>query len=204
MGDNNDAFREIITVEFPHTNVLNYYPYGNLTSMEFVLAGNAIDLKKEYLQAKNKGKTDMDYVVDILQEVGRAMHYLTVHRTFNPNDRQTITAFCMWDLFNSGCIDWNLEMTKDKSHDEIVKLEKLHAKRYSMKRFGYVGGKDPEPNTKEYKEAKRICHIENRKNHGIYEVRYYPLLSDTRKPLYTKQQLAAIWSVVSDEFENLC
>ena len=197
-------FSDIIDEEFSKLSILNYFPYGSTTNYRNFVGG-INNLKDLHLSDRNKGKTANDYIIAIFKESGSAMHYLTIYREHNLKDTQTIRAFCMWELFNNGFVGWNKEITKGKSEDEIVKIDKLHRKRYSMLRFGYVGGKDPQqPNTKEYKEAARKCAIANRKDHGIYEVKHYPLVSHVRTPLYTKQELAAILFMVNDEFENLC
>lgn len=197
-------FSDIVDEEFHRLPILSYFPYSDNTSyMNFT--GVIINLKELYLSDINKRKTANDYIIDIFKESGSAMHYLTRYREHNPKDTQTIRAFCMWELFNNGFVGWNKKIIEGKSKDEIAKIDKLHRKRYSMMQFGYVGGKDPnEPNTKEYKEAVRKCAIANRKDHGIYEVRHYPLVSHVGTPLYTKQELAAILFMVNDEFENLC
>jgi hypothetical protein len=52
--------------------------------------------------------------------------------------------------------------------------------------------------------------MHNRKEYGIYYIKHLPLVELTNglnnriKPLYTKQELAAIWLMVSCAFENLC
>jgi hypothetical protein len=209
MKPDDKSFRDIVYANFPKLDILKHYPYGDEENWSYWLCGD-VNLKKVHLMERNKGKTDMDYVTDIMRETARAMHYMVLHHgNFDPTDSQTIIAFGLWELFDSGWAGWNKKLTKGKTLDEIIALEKEQAKRISMVRFGYVGGKDPEPNTKEYKEAKQKSVEANRKEGGVYEVKHYPLLSQTRKnqtrkPLYTKQQLAAISLMVDCEFENLC
>lgn len=197
-------------VEVSKLDILKYYPYGGKTEWSYWLTGK-VDLKKQYEQAYFDRKSETGYVTRIMTEVSRAMHYLTVHRSFDPTDKQTITAFGMWGLFNNGLVGWNKKMTAGKSHDEIVKMEKIQKKRVNMMRHGCASYKDDmhKCETKEYKEAVKIGREDSRKKYGIYEVVYYPLMSDIQLsheqvPLYTKQQLAAIWTMVMCEFENLC
>jgi hypothetical protein len=198
------TFIDIMDEEFPKLPILSYYPYGEKTNYTDFMGGNN-NLKDLHLSDSNKGKTANDYVLAITQSAGSAMHYLTRHWEFDPTNTQTIRAFGMWELFNRGVVGWNKEITEGKSLDEIIKMEKLHTKRYSMIQYGYVGGKNPNlPDTKEYRDASRACKLSNRETYGVYEVRHYPIVSNVRTPLYTKQELAAILFMVYDEFENLC
>lgn len=197
-------FSDIVDEEFPKLPILNYFPYGEETKYKDFMGGNH-NLKNVYLSDRHKGKTSTDYIIAILKESGGAMHYKTRYRQFNQTESQTIRAFGMWELFNNGFVGWNKEMTEGKSPDEVIKLIKLHKKRYSMIEYGYVGGTDPnKPNTKEYRDACKASAINNLQTYGIYEVKHYPLVSHIRTPLYTKQELAAIMFMVYDEFENLC
>jgi len=199
-----EYFSAKVDEEFSNLPILSYYPYGEKEVYANTMGGSD-NLKNLHLSDWNKGKTANDYALEILRESGNAMHYLTRHREFNPTDTQTIRAFGMWELFNHGVVGWNKEITEGKSLDEIIKLEKLHTKRNSMIRYGYVGGKDPnEPTDKDYKSIVRRSTIVNREKYGVYIVKHYPLLSDVGTILYTKQELAAILFMVIDEFENLC
>lgn len=196
---NDKSFRDIVYDNFPKLDILKRYPYGDKTDWSYWLCGD-VNLKKVHLLEHNKGKTEMDYVTRIMGETARAMQYMVMHHgNFDPTDSQTIIAFGLWELFDSGWVGWNKKLTKGKTLDEIIAIEKVHDKRSNM-----IHKHPSKPRTKDYMEAVRRCREVNRKELGVYEVKHFPLLSREQKPLYTKQQLAAISLLVDCEFENLC
>ncbi len=195
---NDKSFRDIVCANFSKMDILKHYPYGDIVDWSYWLCGD-VNLKKVHLLDHNKGKTEMDYVVSIMGETARAMNYMVLHHgNFDPNDRQTITAFGMWELFDCGWVGWNKKLIKGKTLDEILAIEKVQNMRNEKIH------KSANYKTKNYKNAVREFREDNRKKYGVYEVKHFPLLSRMKKPLYTKQQLAAIALIVDCEFENLC
>lgn len=197
------------------SDILNYYPYGPNTQWSYWLCGD-IDLKKEYKDERNKGKTEKDYIISIISEVNRAMHYLTINGNYNAHDQQRLKAFSLCALFQYGEHGW----TKNNMHLPALELDKHIA--YHSNRANQINGsgKYASKETKVYEKNRlksmskeervkydsimRNAEEHDRKTNGVYEVDHFPLIGANRKIFYTKQQLAAIDLLVACAFENLC
>jgi hypothetical protein len=202
-------FSGIVKDAFPKLDILNYYPYGPEVNWEYWLTGK-INLKKEYLDERNKDKTELELVFSIIEETARAMNYLIVHQNDHWFDRQRIEAFALWKLFHSGDTGWSKKNLKGLTIEQKTKLfwkGQLDAEKLS----------GPNPHENDFRKAKDKKSVEIRnnwfneclKNYGVYEVRIKPLIqysNTTRHPkiLYTKQELCAINVMVTCAFENLC
>jgi hypothetical protein len=196
---------------FKKLDILKYYPYGPETTWEYWLCGK-VNLKKEYLDARNKHKTEWDYVFSIVEETARAMNYLMTHGNDDGFDHQRLNAFALWHLFHSGDCGWSKKNLKGLTTEQKTTLfwkgqkdaEKLSAIDPATKKI----------NTSEDKETVKIRDNwlkASLKTYGVYEVRRKPLIQYSnsvsgKRPvvLYTKQELAAINLMVSCAFENLC
>lgn len=208
-------FDDIIREAVPKLDILNYYPYGPKTDWSYWLCGD-VDLRKVYKDERNSPRTSEQLVFRIIEDVGRAMSYLMTHGNVHWFDHQRIEAFAMWRLFDSGIVDWTKEPLKGLSKAEKDVLYDIHEKRanrlYGRPAFGYRHDmKGASKKQKEEMAALDLKHkMHNRKEYGIYYVEHLPLVELTNsgnnriKPLYTKQELAAIWLMVSCAFENLC
>ena len=192
-------FGDLIDEHFPKQHILDYYPYGNKTEHYGLFRGSAHDLKTEYLEKHNEGKTKEKYVLNIFKEVSRAMNYLTVHYNGCGNNRQRLEAFSMYSLLHNGFIGWTKKPLEGLSEEEKEKLYNYHEVRYNLLQGGNAndnfGGLEHK--------------LHNRSVYGIYEVKHFPLLKQTRtnsfpETLYTEQELAAIEFMVDMAFENLC
>jgi hypothetical protein len=191
-------FSKLVDDHFPKLNILNYYPYGSRIIWKHWLTGE-VNLKKVYLDDRNKDKTANDYISNIKCEVARAMNYLMVYGNYHWFDRQRIEAFSLWRLFHSGDYGWTKKPLKGLTDDEKIKLYKKYQKKSNMLY--------PEETQKKLKIDISVVQSFLKK-HGVYEVRHFPLISygprQYKKPLYTIQQLAAIELMVDCAFENLC
>ena len=209
-------FSDIVNDAFKKLDILNYYPYGPRTDWSYWLCGD-VDLKKEYKKDRNKNVTSETLIFKIFEEVGRSMNYLMTHGNDHWFDRQRINAFAIWKLINSGWVEWTKEPLNGLSKTEKEKLYDIHEKRanllYGHPAFGYSHNLPSDALKKEKEEwAKNDLKskMENRKKYGIYYVKHLPIIELTNSgknkiiPLYTKQELAAIWLMVSCSFENLC
>jgi hypothetical protein len=213
---------DLVNDYFPTQPILKYFPYGPETQWSYWLTGT-IDLRDVYKEKRNKNKTEKDYIFSIVEGVARAMNYLTVHSSGTSCfDRQRLEAHAMWSLFHSGDMGWSKDNIKGLSKTKLDEYIAFHKNR-SDQVYGH--GKYADDETKKY-EAKRLKEMtlkqrrehdkfdkkhkkHNLKEHGVYEVRHFPLIpySNTRatwKSFYTKQQLAAIDIMVACAFENLC
>lgn len=211
----NSEFANIVEQHIPKLDILNYYPYGPKTDWTYWLCGD-VDLRKVYKDERNAPRTSEQLVFKIIQEVGYAMNYLMIHGNNDWFNRQRIEAFAMWRLFNMGIVNWTKKPLKGLSNSEKDKLYEIHEKRankmYGHPAFGY--SYDMKFKTKKQKEEMKDLDLKhkmyNRKKYGIYYIEHLPLLQYTNngknhiKPLYTKQELAAIWLMVNCAFENLC
>lgn len=206
------TFYEICEENKSNFYILDYYPFGSKTEWEYWLCGK-VNLKKEYLNKSYEKLTETDLILKILKEVGRAMHYTVVpYGSDQEKDdwfmRQRIEAFNMWKLFTCGEISWNKKILKNKTVKEVEALEKLNLKKY-YKAIGKIDNnlkifKDKQSKDKYLKlvEKNKLTYF---KKYGILEVKHMPLMQRcTNKPLYTKQQLCAIWLIVECAFENMC
>ena len=207
-------FGDVVHKEIEKLDILKYYPYGPETKWTYWLCGD-VDLTKRYLDKRNKGKKEIDYVLSIYDEIGRAMNYLMLNGE-HWRDHQRIEAFALFRLFHSGIVGWNKKIIEGKTVKEIESLEEQHKKLYD-KTYGLPKVEDWQAKRwKKYPEEK-IKHdkmmlkskLYNRKKYGIYTVTHLPLTQHANtatipKILYTKQQLAAIDLMVTCYFENLC
>jgi hypothetical protein len=198
-------------------DILNYYPYGPKTEWSYWLCGTG-DLRKEYKDKRHKGRTEKDYIISILNEVGRAMHYLTVYGEWSAFDPQRLNAFALYHLFSIGEHGWtkdnvNLPTKKLTKHIAFHKdlIDQIHGSgKYDSKERQIYEKERLKVMTKEertnYDQLMKNSEANRRKELGIYEVKYPPLIGSfpNRKIFYTKQQLAAIELMVVCEFENLC
>jgi hypothetical protein len=201
---------KLVDVHFPKLDILNYYPYGKETIWTYWLCGK-VNLKKVHLEERNKNKTELDYVHSIMEDIGRAMHYLTViHGDWECFDEQRVRAFALWRLMKSGVVEWTKAPLKGLSETQKEDLYKLHDKRYKLLCPTRKDSIEMElEKDKKYMKLIEKSRIENRKKLGIYEIKHFPLTQYSNaapipKILYTKQQLAAIDLMVSCAFENLC
>jgi hypothetical protein len=196
---------------FKKLDILKYYPYGPETTWKYWLTGT-VNLKKEYLDKRNKHKTEWDYIFSIIEETARAMNYLMVHGNDDGFDHQRLNAFALWHLFHSGDCGWSKKNLKGLNFEQKTKLFWKGQKDAEV-----LSGIDPiERNFRSAKdpESTRIrdnWFKESLKNYGVYEVRRKPLIQHSntvsgKRPnvLYTKQELAAIDLMVACYFENLC
>ncbi len=198
-------------------NILNYYPYGPKTEWSYWLCGT-LDLRKEYKDKRNKGRTEKDYILSILNEVGRAMYYLTVYGDSSGFDHQRLNAFALFNLFSVGQHGWtkdnvNLPKSQITKHiafhkdliDQIHSSGKYDSKERQLYEKERLKAMSKEERTK-YDEIMKRCDDNNKAEYGIYEVKHPPLIGSppNKKIFYTKQQLAAIELMVDCAFENLC
>ena len=206
-------FGDIVDEAFTKLEILDYYPYGPKTDWSYWLCGN-VDLREVYKEKRYKIRTEENLITRIFEEVGRSMSYLMVHGNDHYFDRQRIEAFAMWKLFERGWVEWTKEPLKGLSKIEKDKLYALHENRANLLYGDKAFSSQMNGATKEEKEKMAKLDLRskmrNRKEYGIYYVKHLPLLESTNnglhriKPLYTKQELAAIWLIVSCAFENLC
>jgi hypothetical protein len=194
---------------FKKLEILKYYPYGPETTWKYWLTGE-VNLKKEYLEDRNKDRTEQELVFSIIEEVGRAMNYLMVHGNDDGFDHQRLNAFALWHLFHSGDCGWSKKNLKGLSLEQKTKLFWK-----GQKDAKELSGINPHilsidsPNSKKDRKIRDDWFKASLKNYGVYEVRHKPLIqfSNTTyhpKILYTKQQLCAINIMVACYFENLC
>jgi hypothetical protein len=194
---------------FKKLEILKYYPYGPETTWKYWLTGE-VNLKKEYLDERNKDRTEQELVFSIIEEVARAMNYLMVHGNDDGFDHQRLNAFALWHLFHSGDTGWSKKKLKGLSLDQKTKLFWKGQKDAKM-----LSGRNPHiisidsPKSKEDRKLRDNWFKASLKKYGVYEVRHKPLIqfSNTTyhpKILYTKQELCAINLMVSCYFENLC
>jgi hypothetical protein len=214
MKDSISQLSKDVKANLSSLKILEYYPYGPKKTYASWLRCSE-DLSQEYIVHDRYSKmTEMELVVDIMSEVSKAMYYTIIDRP-GFSKYQTIQAFGMSQIFSRGIIDWNKEITKGKTEAEIIALETKHEKllrrvhsdyneiqfKRSLKHYPVNERKalieEHEKEEQKHKEA-------NRKKYGIYEVKVLPLMGETGKPLYTKQQLAAINFIVGMSFENMC
>jgi hypothetical protein len=199
-----ENFGGIVRKEVPKLDILSYYPYGSKTIWEYWCTGK-VDLEQAHKERWNKGiRTEKDYILKILTEVGRAMNYLALDHCEDPFDRQRVEAFALWRLFYGGLAGWAKQPLKGLSEKQKEELYAFHEDRSDKVCVQGKYSKKKEELTEEYKKSMKDLKMSNRKRHGIYEVKYLPLMNYEGKPLYDKAQLAAIWTLVMCYFENLC
>ena len=203
----------------PKVDILRYFPYGPENIFEYWCVGK-VNLKEVYKEPRNKKMKELDYIFRIVEETGRAVSYLTKQKDFS--DKQRLEAFCLWDLFHSGIAGWTKEPLKELSEEEKEELYSYHKdradrmycqgkyrnKKQKLEEEKFYKSQGKEWNKKRI-DAERKGDEHNRKDNGIYEVKHYPLVAHTNcgngiQPLYTIQQLSAIWCQVACWFENLC
>lgn len=203
----------------PKVDILNYYPYSDNYNFEYWCVGK-VNLKEVYKEPRNKKMKELDYIFRIVEETGRAVSYLTKQSDFS--DKQRLEAFCLWDLFHSGIAGWTKEPLKGLSEEEKEELYAFHKdradriycqgkyrnKKQKLEEEKFYKSQGKEWNKKRI-DAERKGDAHNRKENGIYEVKHYPLVAHTNcgngiVSLYSKRELAAIWTIVSCCFENLC
>jgi hypothetical protein len=196
-------FGDIVNKSFPKLDILNYYPYGKEKYLTAFFYDN-YDLTKAYLEKHNKNKTELMIAFEIISEVARAMQYLMTHGNDNWFDHQRIKAFALCKLFESGIVDWTKTPLEGLNLEEQIKLYKYHMAKY-QKLFAY---KDEKIFTK--KQIHETM-LHNLKEHGVLEVKYFPLTQflnscgeKEAKLFYNKKQLCAIKHYVDCAFENLC
>lgn len=192
-------FASLVEEHFPKLDILNYYPYGPKVTWNYFLCGE-VNLKKVYLDDRNKEKTEKDYIFNIKNEVARAMHYLMVYGNYHWFDNQRIEAFALWKLFHSGKVEWTKKPLKGLSNEEKLKLYRKCKKKSNLL---YT---DPERPPRKKEDLKSELYY--LKTYGVYETKHFPLVSfgsrQFEKPLYTIPELAAIELMVDCAFENLC
>lgn len=209
-----DKVWEFVHNHIPKLDILNYYPYGEKIEWEYWCTGK-VNLRYAYKEHYNKNKTCEELIFYILTEIGRVMHYSIVNPEGICSHSQKLDAFSLWSLFISGISKWTKEPLKGLSkkekealyayHDDRLDLLNGNGKYISAEQKAYHKKvKINEKLTKIYKKRKE----HNRKTYGIYEVKYFPLASNTKRkimfPLYSKKELSAIATMVSCYFENLC
>jgi len=220
---NFDKFNEVVEEAFPKLDILNYYPYGPKTDWSYWLCGD-VDLREAHRERYNRGRSKEEMVFRIVEETGRAMHYLTCWGSSDAFDRQRVEAFCMWRLFHSGVAGWNFDAVQGKTTKEIEAMEKYQKPRIDNY---YGNGKHADTWKKkqermlekqwrrtpeswaEHEQIELNCKIAHRRDYGIFEITHFPLRrfsNCSREPVifYTKQELAAILLMVDCAFENLC
>jgi len=200
-------FTQIVAEAFPKLDILSYYPYGPKTEWSYWLCGK-VNLKKEYLDERNKNKTELELVFSIIEETARAMNYLMTHGNDHWFDRQRVKAFALWRLFHSGDQGWTKEPLKGLNEQQKKKLF------YKGQKDGKLAHGRDKTDIKPKKDKESLKIEENwfkscLKNYGVYEVRQLPLIkysntTDHPEILYTKQELCAISLMVTCAFENLC
>lgn len=184
--------------------ILNHYPFTDKTEFTYWLCGT-VDLREiiQYDIGRKRKWSPEKYVHCILTEVGRAMNYV---KRWDDEDsshgfkHQGEIAHKMWELFSCGNVGWDPDLAKNKSEEEIERLIRHHHNRISIVR----GESD---------DAPQLWDITRKRNqvedYGIYAVHHFPLTqekssSNDIKVLYNVQELAAIYLMVTCEFENMC
>lgn len=214
MKDSISQLSKDVEEKLDSLKILEYYPYGQKKTFGSWICCSD-DLSQEYINHDRYSKmTELELVATIMGQVSQAMYYTIVLRP-GFSKHQTIEAFGMSNLFRYGRCGWNKNITKGKSESEIIALENKHKKlkrrvhidynEIQFKRLLMTYPKNERTALIEEHKKQEQKHIEiNRKKYGIYEVKALPLMSETGKPLYTKQQLVAILFLVDMSFENMC
>lgn len=219
---NLENLRELVDAHFPKQSLLKYYPYGPEKTWDYWCTGE-IDLSKVHKDPRFKKKTEKDYIFSIVEEVARAMNYLTLNASGTDGfDHQRLEAHAMWHLIHAGDMGWSKDSLKGLSKSKINSLLDLHKDRADQ-----VYGRGKYANAKRQKEEAALLDSMTKKKrkeylkltdsrgngyldtYGIYEIRQFPLIPFSNsmakfKSFYTKQQLAAIHVMVICAFENLC
>lgn len=210
MGDHEYYFKVLERIDT--LPMRSYYPYGPKTEFEYWTTGK-VDLREVWKYPYNEGKTAKDYLLEIYQEVGRAMNYLS---SDDFCDNQKLDSLALFKLFDNGDIGWTKEPLVGLSEEEgtalILKHKVRHAvahkREWSDKQDReYEAQRDLERTPEqriEYAAAQVKHDLYKRETHGIYEVRVMPLMNRDGEALYSAQELAAIDLMLGCEFENLC
>lgn len=97
----NHKFIDIIENEDIPLDILNYYPYGSLTTYDSWLTGT-VNLKTIYKRRPSFSAND--YALLIFDEVARAMRYCVL-QDYEGFDHQRPIPFKLYKLFSQGIID---------------------------------------------------------------------------------------------------
>jgi hypothetical protein len=197
---------KIIDKEITKLDILKNHPYGKC-SIARDMFGKNYNLKKVHISDHYQNKTDKEILYLIIEDVARAMSYLTLSENDSKGfARQKLLAFALWQVFHVGISGYEKEILKGKSDKEklaVVKTINKRERKIYPKIYGE--GYAMAPYNENEKETLKFIN-----KYGVYVHKVLPLTpfsnSSSKFPTinYTKQELCAIHHQVIDYFENLC
>lgn len=172
--------------------ILDYYPYGKKTVYYHDIFGPC-ELKKVYRDKQYDDLSSTDICLKIYKEISRAMAYFASDTCWD-SELQWTDAFRLQKLFSQGETELDKKCVNELSKEELLKLidiEKKKSTKYFDDRTIFVSS-IPE----KYEFVKK---------NGLYKINRLPLLTySDKKCLYTRQEIMAIYMLVTLRFENLC